>query len=81
MTLGNFKVNDATLQSPLQELWASLGHWPYQFKTSAMGTVHTQSLQAHDVDTALKSKGDPRAHQIPWLKSSSGTSCFHGSTR
>lgn len=25
MPLGNFKVNGATLQSPLQELWASLG--------------------------------------------------------
>lgn len=52
MPLGNFKVNGATLQSPLQELWASLEHWPSRFKTSAMKTLHTLYLQAHSVDRA-----------------------------
>lgn len=66
--LGNFKVNDATLESPLQELWASLGHWPSQFKTSTMETVHTQYLQALSMDMVLKCKGGSKTHQIPRLK-------------
>lgn len=52
MPLGNIKVSGATVQSPLQELWASQGHWPSQFKTSATKTVHTLYLQAHSVDRA-----------------------------
>lgn len=52
MPLRNFKINGDTVQSPLQELWASLGHWPSWFKTSAMKTLHTLYLQAHSVDRA-----------------------------
>lgn len=64
VSLGNFKVNGATVWSLLQELWASRGHWPSQFKTSTMETVHTQYLQAYSVDNSAYKQGRHQSSSI-----------------